>query len=92
MVAQLTIHFPVVGGRGELCAGLGAHEEGGSQANVDFSKEPSNADAMQQNTIKWVGCGISPTPLGTYIVRSHAQKVEDKGGKVELFHSQIQQS
>jgi hypothetical protein len=52
MVAQLTIYFSVVGGGGELCAGSGAREEGSSGAKIDFSKEPSNADATQQNTIK----------------------------------------
>ena len=92
MVAQPTIHFLFVGGRGELCAGSGAREEGGSRANADFPKEPGNADATQQNTIKRVGCGISPARSSTHIVRSHAQKAEDKGGKVELFHARIQQS
>ena len=92
MVAQPTIHFPFVGGRGELCAGSGAREEGNSRANADFPKEPGNADATQQNTIKWVGCGISPARSKAHIVRSHAQKAEDKGGKVELFHARIQQS
>ncbi len=80
MVAQPTIYFLFVGGRGELCAGSGAREEGGSQPNADFPKEPGDADATQQNTIKRVGCGISPARSSTHIVRSHAQKAEDKGG------------
>ncbi len=92
MVAQPIIHFPVVSSRGELCAGSGVREERGSRVNVDLLKEPGNADAMQQNTIKWVGCGIPPTLLGMHIVCSHAQKAEGKGGKVELFHAQIQES
>jgi hypothetical protein len=92
MAAQPTVHFPFVGGRDELCAGLGAPEEGGSLANVDFPKETGDADATQQTTIKWVGCSISPVCSGMHIVHSHAQKVEDKGGKVELFHTRIQQS
>ncbi len=92
MVAQPTIHFLFVSGRGELCAGLGARKEGGSRANADFPKEPGNADATQQTTIKRVGCGISPARSSMHIVRSHAQKAEDKGGKVELLHAQIQQS
>jgi hypothetical protein len=92
MVAQLTIHFSVVGGGGQLRAGSGARQEGGCQVNVDFPKEPGNADAKEQNTIKWCGCNISPAPLGTNIVHSHVQKAEDKGGKVELFHAHIQQS
>ena len=92
MVAQPTIHFPFVGGRGELCAVSGAREEGGSRANADFPKEPGDADATQQTTIKRVGCGISPARSSAHIVRSHAQKAEAKGGKVQLFHAQIQQS
>ncbi len=48
MVAQPTIHFPVIGGGGELCAGSGAREEGGCQANIDFLKEPGNAGVTQK--------------------------------------------
>ena len=80
MVTQPTIYFSVVGGGGELCAGSGAREEGSSGANIDFSKEPSNADATQQNTIKWVGCGISPTPSEALIDQSHPQKAKSEGG------------
>ena len=44
MVAQPTIYFSVVSGRGELCAGSIAREEGSSGANVDFWKETCNAE------------------------------------------------
>ena len=80
MVAQPSIPFPVVGCGGELYAGSGAQEEGGCRANIDFSEESCNVDATQQNTIEWVCCGISPTPLETHIDHTHAQKVGDKEG------------
>ena len=80
MVAQPTIHFPVIGGGGELCAGSGAREEGGCQANIDFLKEPGNAGVTQKNRIKWDGCSIPPMPLEAHIDRTHAQKAGNKGG------------
>ena len=79
MVTQSTIHFPVIGGGGELCAGLGAREEGGCQANVDFPKEPGNADAMQQNRTKWDGCSISPMSSEAHIGRTHVLKSGQQG-------------
>ena len=87
MVTQPTIHFPFVGGRGELCAGSGAREEGGSRANTDFPKEPGNADATQQILSNVLAAASPPARSSTHIVRSHDQKAEDKGGKVELFHT-----
>jgi hypothetical protein len=80
MVAQPTIHFSVVGGGGELCAGLGMREEGCSRANIFFLQETCHADAKEQNTIKWCGWSIFPAPSGTHIVRSHAQKACGEGG------------
>jgi len=80
MVAQPTIYFPIVSCRGELCAGSGAREEGSSGANVDFSKEPSNADATQQNTIKWGRYSISATHSEAIIDHPRAQKAKSAGG------------
>jgi hypothetical protein len=80
MVAQPTIYFSVVSGRGELCAGSSAREEGSSGANVDFWKETCNAYATQQNIIKWGPCSISPMPLEALIYQqSHPQKVKSEG-------------
>ena len=80
MVAQPTIYFPVIGGGGELCAGLGVQDEGGFRANVDLPKEPGNANATQQNKTKWAGCHISPTPLEVHIDHTNAQKAGDEEG------------
>ena len=79
IVAQPTIHFPVVGYGGELYAGLGTWEEGGCQANIDFLVETGGVDATQQKRIKWAGCSISPTHLEAHIHQSHPPKAGDEG-------------
>lgn len=80
MVAQPLIYFSVVGDGGELCAGSGMWEEEKTRANVDFLKEPGNADAMHQNRIKWAHCSIPPTPSEVLIDQSHPPKAKSDGG------------